>query len=264
VNAQQIQTWIQQLSSGKKEVRDQARDSLIRSGDAAIPALAKLLETSTEFTPCWEAVNIMGYIADAKAAPHLIEQALKSPNDHVRWRSIWALGSMPQEAIIPPLIKALDSKDERIRWNAAVALSNFDRREAVPILKEGLKSDSLWTQWEAINALGRVYDQDTVPALTALLDCSTCTSGENQQEVILSLGHIADPKAVPALIKALSDPRPGIRWRAALALRNIKDATAIPALEKRLEKEEDELVRSSLQEAIAGLKAASSRSQLQP
>ncbi|MEW6381742.1 MAG: HEAT repeat domain-containing protein [bacterium] len=250
-----IQTWIQQLSSGNKAARDQARDSLIQAGSAAIPALARILETTTDFTPCWEAVNIMGYIADAKAAPYLVEQSLKATNSHVRWRSIWALASMPEEDILPPLLKALEDPDERIKWNAAVALSNFDRKEAVPILKEGLKNSSSWTQWEAINALGRVYDQETVPALLALLDCSTCTPQSNQQEAILSLGQMNDLRAIPALVKALEDSRSGIRLRAALALGNINDAAAIPALEKCLKKEQDEMVISSVKEAIERLKA---------
>ena len=246
-----IQTWIQQLSSEDKAIRDQARESLVKAGPAAIPALARTLETTTDFTPCWEAVNIMGYIGDAKAAPYLVEQSLKSASCHVRWRSIWALSAMPQETILPPLLKALDDQDESIRWNAAVALSTFDRTEAIPILKQGLSSHSAWTQWEAINALGRVHDQETVPALASLLGCSSCVSKDNQQEAIISLGKIGDSRATPALIKALSDTRPGIRWRAAMSLGMIKDAAARPSLEKCLETEHDELVISSVKEAIA-------------
>ncbi|MEW5801014.1 MAG: HEAT repeat domain-containing protein [bacterium] len=246
----EIQSWVQLLRNENKAVRDQARESLIKAGSAAIPALADLLKSTSDFIPCWEAVNIMGCIADAKASPYLVEQSLRSTDHHVRWRSIWALGTMPQEMILPPLIDALKGQDERIRWNAAVALSSFYRPEAIPVLKHGLTNHSSWIQWEAINALGRVYDQETVPALVSLLGCSICTNKNNQQEAILSLAKIGDSRATPALINALTDGIPGIRWRAAMALGNIKDASALPALKKCLETEHDELVINSVKKAI--------------
>jgi HEAT repeat protein len=246
---QQIQTLIQKLK-GEKYIRDQAREAIIKIGSPAIPSLAEVLKNNDDFTLSWEAVNIMGYIGDKEAAPILIEQVLNADNNHVRWRSIWALTQIKDERIVVELLKALKDEKERIRWNAAVALSNMDCKEAVPVLRRGLKSHSDWIRWEAVNALGRVHDEDIVMELIPLLKDP---DKRIKQETILSLGRIGDKRATTPLLEMLVDTSPDIRWRAAMALGMIGDEKAIKGLEKQLKTEKDVYVKESIEEALQNI-----------
>lgn len=242
----ELQNLIRDLK-GNKSTRDQAREAIINIGKPAIPLLTEVLRRDSDFTLSWEAVNIMGYMGDKEAAPILIDQVLKAENNHVRWRSIWALSQIEDEKKVPHLLKAMEEGDERIRWNAAVALSNMDCKDAVPVLEEGLKSHSDWIQWEAVNALGRVHDENTVTELIPLL---TGSNKRLRQEIILSLGKIRDKRATDALIEMLADNSPDLRWRAAMAIGMIGDKKAVPILEKHLKEEEDIHVREYIKRTL--------------
>lgn len=245
----EIHKLIQDLKEDK-QIRDQAREAIIKVGRPAIPFLTEMLKNNDDFSLCWEAVNIMGYIGDKEATPILLGQAIKADNNHVRWRSIWALSQIKDEKIVQELLKALEDEKERFRWNAAVALSNMDCKEATPVLREGLKSHSDWIRWEAVNALGRIYDEETVMELIPLLKDP---DKRVKQETILSLGNIGDKKATEALLEMLVDNDSDIRWRAAMALGMIGDKNAFKILEKQLKIENDTNVKKNIEEALQNI-----------
>jgi epoxyqueuosine reductase len=66
------------------------------------------------------------------------------------------------------------------------------------------------------------------------------------------LGNGGDRTAVPFLVKALWDPEPLIREACAWALGRLRGRAAEAALRERLEIEELDLVRTELEQALAG------------
>lgn len=236
--------------TGSREAARTARERLIEIGSEAVPALLETLD-SPDFSTRWGGVNVLGYIQDRRALMPLVQLVLHDPNNHVRWRSIWATNRMHDATSAAELHRGLADDSEKVRWNAAIALSMLGDPDSLPVLVAGLKSTSPWQKWEAINALGRVHDEHTVAALTPLLADPDLRV---RQETALSLGRIAGEGAVAALIEALSDAHPGVRWRAGMALAQIGDPRAIAPMEQALTKETDRFAKDELAKTLKRLK----------
>jgi HEAT repeat protein len=226
-----------------------ASDKLIALGGKAVPCLIQLCSDASDDMR-WHAVDLLGAIGDPRALEPLVKCVLEDQNVHVRWRSIWAIGSMDTAAVSEKLLAALKSEDSRIQWNAAVALATMGRGEAVPVLTRGLSDPSEWKQWEAVNGLGSVHDDQTVPALTQKLKSDHPSVAH---EAAMSLGRLQDHAAVPALREVLSSPDTDLRWRAAMALERIGGADALKALKQQRGREKDSMVRKQLQQSIREL-----------
>jgi HEAT repeat protein len=239
------------LASRNDEERKGARSRVEGMGRAMLPWLMQASRAANENLR-WEAVDLLGAIADPAAAPALLDRVLHDDDVHVRWRSIWAVTSADDGKTASALVKALKAKDARVRWNAAVALSVFARAEAIPILLSGLKSADPFQRWEAANGLGGYRANGVVKALTSSL---TDPSTDVRREAALALGRSADPQAAGVLIGALEgDEDPQVRWRAALALTRLGPPGPLPQLRRLLKKERDGEVRRQIQETIAALR----------
>lgn len=248
VNRDEVRRLIRGFS-GSRAAQREARERLVAIGSPALPDLIDALQ-SDQFGVRWGAVNVLGYIKDKASQPHLLQRVLRDPNNHVRWRAIWALNQVRDVTVVSELDAALQSDNPTTQWNAAVALSVMEGSEAVPVLHRGLHDKSSWTRWEAINALGRVHDEQTVAALSPLLKDQ---DDKIRQETVLSLGKIGTEEAAAILIHALSDQSPGVRWRAAMALAQTRYSAARSALEVALSEETDPNVKKQIERALRKL-----------
>ena len=205
----------------------------------------------------WDMIYVLQHFiahnpeAMAVAIPALISRATQDTNSHPRWFSIAALSMYPEEIktkeIIPHLLRIFrENRDHTVILNTSVVLANFGRPEAIPVLHEALDSTDPFRRWEAIFCLRIVHNEETVALLSRIVVDLKRTKAE-RQEAANTLGAIADPRAIPALLKALKDPEPGVRWRAAVALLDIGDAKVIPAIREALAVEKDPTAIKQLQ-----------------
>jgi HEAT repeat protein len=118
-------------------------------------------------------------------------------------------------------------------------------------LVDALGSSDPDIQYEAVEALGEIRDPATVEALAALF------SGEGYSgvrwKVAEALSKIGEP-AVSSLIAALSHADDDVRWKAAIALGEIKDARAVDPL-VRLLSDPDRFVKSRAALALGSIGA---------
>jgi HEAT repeat protein len=177
---------VEQLASPSADERKEAREGLLTLGVAAVPPLVLATE-SDDATLRWEAVNLLGMIADPRGIDAVLRVAMTDSDVHARWRANWAITNLDDGTVVPRLIAGLDDEDPTVAWNCAVTLSLFGVTEAVPLLHEGLKADG-WRQWEAVNALGRVWNDETAPKLIVVLQEGP---EDVRKEAALSLGRIS-------------------------------------------------------------------------
>lgn len=237
---------------GSRDAAKAARDRLVQIGPPAVPTLVAALQ-APDFSTRWGAANVLGYLQDKRALMPLVERVLHDPNNHVRWRSIWAINQMHGEVSSAALRGGLTDPDSTVRWNAAVALSTLQDPACMPVLVEGLHSGSSWVRWEAVNALGRVHDEKTAQVLLPLLaDPDT----RIRQETALSLGSLGGETVVAGLIGALADREPGVRWRAAAALARTGAVRAVAPLTEAVANERDSFARREMEKALDRLRNA--------
>jgi len=237
------------LGSSWAGEQSEAREGLLTLGEAAVPPLILATEAEDSILR-WEAVNLLGTLADLRATDAVLGVATTDPDVHARWRANWAITNLDDGTVVPRLIAKLDEQDSTIAWNAAVTLSLFGRPEAVRLLHQGLEGDG-WQQWEAVNALGRVWNDETATKLIRVLQEG---SEDVRKEAALSLGHIGGGISLDALVTALqSDPSPEVRWRAAMMIGHIGDETTVPLLRDALTAEMHPFVIEHIEEAIEAL-----------
>ncbi len=104
-----IQSLILALSSRDDTVRVHSRESLVRTGNRAVPQLIEALEHPQHWIR-WEAAKALGEIGDPKAAPALIE-ALEDEEFDVRWLAAIGLIGMNIKGL-KPLLQALIKKGD--------------------------------------------------------------------------------------------------------------------------------------------------------
>ena len=120
----------------------------------------------------WDAVNELGLREDPAGIPALADRALHDDNSHPRWRSLWAISAIDQQATeaIPEFISALEDTDPVVVRNAAIALAFFQHEEARPELLKGLEDPDSFRRWEAVFSLSKVSSGEVIAALLPRLD----------------------------------------------------------------------------------------------
>ncbi len=130
-------------------------------------------------------------------------QLLKHESDHVRLRTLTALGiRFKDERLVESLINLLDDDHPRVAIAAIHRLGKLGDRRAVPPLIELLGHPAQLFVTSAARALGEIGDAHAVEPLLKLLDSPDPLI---KSVVVHELGEIGDPRAVKDLEKALLD-----------------------------------------------------------
>jgi HEAT repeat protein len=169
-----------------------------------------------------------------------------------------ALGSMKNDAVLPPLRELLLDVNPDLRTTAVRALSNFDKARSW--ILECLHDPDIGVVETAIHSLEEFSGPDIVAGLCMALQHQ---SAGVRRAAVWALRKVGDATATPALVGSLHDEDETVRWTAADALRNFGDASAIPALLTVIHDDSrdvrshslDALIRIGGATAVAGLLA---------
>ena len=216
------------------EDKNKIRQKLFELGSKAVPALSKSTMSESSVIR-WEAVNLLGQIADPQGQKPVINVVLNDDDVHARWRAIWASSRFDRNSTVKQLLTALRSKNKSRKWNAATALSLFAHQKSLPVLIEGLKSKDEWKIWEALNCLKSLSPTGHVNKIGKFLDKKY--SRQLRQEAVLTLGNIPSKKSQNLLDKAIKDSEPEVRWRASMSLLKFTNDKALASISKAIKNE---------------------------
>jgi HEAT repeat protein len=235
------------ISAQGHEARARLRRAIEREGDAHLDELVGGLEADDPVTR-WEAVNLLGAIASPRACDAVVKFALGEREFHARWRAFWAASRQDRDRVVRLLLKALTSGSAMSRRHAALMLSMMQRDEGRDVLIAGLSGPDEMTQWESLSAIRALGLAGCERQVARCLDPSRARA--LRQEAAMALGSIGTALAARLLLRALGDPDPQVRWRAAAGLARARRITAMPALRRALARERDAAVRREVQSAI--------------
>jgi len=205
------------------------------------------------------------------ASPALID-ALKDPDNTVRYRSVMALGilwtsvqpgpEMKKDAV--PALAALlkdDYKNNRLRAAFTLARLGPDAKAAIPALTDAANNRSEGVQFmfrEVLDEIGRATVAD-IPQLVAQLRDNNAEVRAQAIQRLESLKTEAKP-AIGPLLQALKDQNTRVRFLSVLALNNLietqSDVEAFITPFIALLKDRDKYIRSH---AASGLGKMGSR-----
>jgi HEAT repeat protein len=135
-----------------------------------------------------------------ESIPALI-QALESPNVHIRWEAVRALGEIRNSKAAAALVNMLMDEDIGVRWSAMESLSRMGRDCLHPLLESFIKNfDSLWLR-EGVHHILRVLkdrnklndrenilfeelDKQTIPGIESSWTSQQAWAAEKALEVL--------------------------------------------------------------------------------
>jgi hypothetical protein len=160
--AQNLQFLLTNLTSGDDEIAEKAVESIAALGEAALPALFDLLDSSNPDSRWW-ALRTLARISHPEIPPK-IWGCLDDPDPAIQQCAALGLSQQPCIDAIPDLIKALNHKDRllsRLAGDALVAIGG----QAVPLLIDSLENGTPVAQVEAARSLALIGDTRAIPAL---------------------------------------------------------------------------------------------------
>jgi HEAT repeat protein len=158
------------------------------------------------------------------------------------------------EELITDLIVKLDGEDPHTRFRAVTNLYGIGPRakRALASLIERLNDPHLPTRQFAATALAKIDPASDLVVSALVANLKEDQPSNVRQEIVRALGSSRTKKATEALANALFDDDPLVRRYSVISLkvlgRDAKDAA--PALQKLMETETDEEIRSQATVAI--------------
>ncbi len=141
---------------------------------------------------------------------------LARPESEVRRRAALALGRIQDRAATRPLLAALEDGEPHVVREAAIALGQIGDPEAREGLEQVSRGGDAEARALAAEALGRIG------AAASLKPCLADPDARVRGEAALGLWRSKAVDPGSALVSLLSDSEPGVRWRAAYALMQLK------------------------------------------
>ena len=188
--------------------------------------------------------------------------ALKNPDPEVRDLAAQKLAEDKATEAIPVIMQALAS--EKVPWtrmNIAFALAVMGESVGFETLDDNCNNDDMN---EGIRARSAEYllrfNRDSTTCLSGVLD--VLKDGSNGDKMVAAellpryrnLSKENSEKVFTGLVDALHAPNPAVRMAAGRALADFGDTRGIEELGYMIEGEQDELVRSRLQEDLGILR----------
>ena len=168
-----IKSHIEQLHQGNPQQRQQAVESLVKTGKPAVPALIAALQHQKAEVRAYAAKALSQMGSDAAPAIPALSRALEDKDKSVRVEAAQAFNTIGKQAIVPYLVANLRSDNPSVRYSSVHALTRLGKyaQSAVPTLIKTLRDKETWVRLTAASALGGigVNALSSLPALQASL-----------------------------------------------------------------------------------------------
>jgi len=161
-----LQDLLRDLTSGNETRAEQAVPALIELGEAALPALRDLTQSS-EVDHRWWSLRVLAQSPEAQA--EWLIPFLSDPAREVRQCAALGLAIKPDESAVEPLVQALRDEDSMVSSLAVNALVKVGG-VAVPALIEVVKNAPQSARIHALRALAEIRDHRAIPVMMKVME----------------------------------------------------------------------------------------------
>ncbi|MFH1283960.1 MAG: HEAT repeat domain-containing protein [bacterium] len=186
-----------------------------------------------------------------KAAVKELKNLLKDKDPQIRSASAKALNKIDPKETLKDIIAALKrEKDRNPKVEFIRIIGESKDHINSSIISDYLKDEDPIVRTDAVAALGKIEDPETYNDIVNMLD----DKSEGVRVVASGvIGNLKIESASDKLIELLDDKNNEVRYFAADALSKVAKIEHVKAVKKRLKVEEDEKVKSVLEDIIKQL-----------
>ena len=193
------------------------------------------------------AVEALGEIGGDEAARHII-LALNDEERDVRVAAVESLCNVNDESAFKPLLSLLQDEDIWVKSAAIKGVARLGKREAAPYLVDMLQDEVGLVTIASLEALGNLSMPECAPAMIKAMKNSDYEVVKVAAE---NLAFWNDKRYIDELVSLLDHQSWEVRVSVIKLLVQKLDGKAFTFLRDRLDAEEDELVKSAIEEALS-------------
>jgi len=162
----QLQSLLDDLTSGDEDRAERAVSQLIELGEDAIPSLLELTRSINVDIRWWALRTLAG--SPLCQTEWLVPFLSNDPAPEVRQCAALGLAGKPDESAIQPLVQALNDEDNMVGSLAMNALVKIGK-DAVPSLIEIATNEKQSARIHAIRALAEIKDHRAIPIMMKVM-----------------------------------------------------------------------------------------------
>ncbi len=234
-------------------IRALARDKSLESAQLVASAYHKVEDPHVQAS-CLAVLGGMGPVA-LNAAEAVLQSGLSHPDDRVRANAVEATSSLVEDGYrLATMLGPLSTDpNNRVMTNVAVGLAKTDLPAGLEILQRLCGTDDKWFQTSAAWAAGVIATPESFAVLTNLAQSQESSI---LMMVVRSLESFPSQEGIPLLTRLACHADPFVRARSAEALGKLGGESICQFLTDRLAKEEDEVTRAALVNALSLTRAS--------
>ncbi len=226
---------------------------------AAEDAAVELLQADADLAP-QAIVQLVRYLGSVVSDPSedamdQLKELARHPDEHVRARSIAALGDAEVSGAVDLLLEAIDAESTEVRLSAVQSLGSLgDERAVEPLVEVAANTlEVSVVRHEAVKSLGAIGDQRAAEALQPLVDDEDAALRANAAAALAKL----EGEDVSELLAAtLRDRDPAVREVALSAIADAEIHELVDAVAYRARRDTEEHVRTAALEVLGSMGSA--------
>jgi HEAT repeat protein len=208
------------------KVRREAMDVLKRWGNRGRAAVFRGMEDPEISWLCESIFVELG----SEALPFLTEM-LENPDQAVRARAAYLLGTLGNSLSVGPLFAKLKDPDRDVRINVIQALCTLGDERSLEGILDLFETEDVGLSDFVLQAAEKFGPKAASPLRTAL----RVGNPRIRSGAALALGRLRLPGTLPDIVAALDDPSPSVRRSAVKGLDSYHDMSAADGLFRALE-----------------------------
>lgn len=230
--SENIERMVAGLGDPRGLMRLTFAESLGMVGQAAVPALCRVLQQSDNVTVRRAAAKTLTLIEDPKALPVLVHALLNDPDPVVQGSAVGAMAAVGAEAVAVLMEVFVNPQSTAMQLGLASWGLAFVGARAPEALRNAAKADDPGIRAAAVAALGdQIQSLEDHEARNLVVNALRDPATDVRAEAATLLGKLNDPGwAYPMLIPILRDQESQVRKNAALSLMKLQATEALPSL----------------------------------
>jgi len=158
---------VKYISSDNINTRNLAGEILLKIGSSSTKAMLDKLKSSNDDDIKF-LIDILGLIADEKAAPSILDVLLTNKNENVILACIEALGNLKYQEALEPIISLYET-NELYKATIIEAIGKIGSSKALNFITSNFQSEDDLTKFSMIESLGMIGNEETLFFLISLL-----------------------------------------------------------------------------------------------
>ncbi|HIN85218.1 MAG TPA: HEAT repeat domain-containing protein, partial [Myxococcales bacterium] len=224
--------WLRKLLKARDpDIAIRAAEVLAHHGDRSVVKVLLPALASKNNAKIIRALSALVHVPGRDIVPHLrpfLDKYNRDVHHEIIEKTLDILFQVKDSKLLS-ILRELRTRDSiKIQAHAVYYLGLLEKGRGLPSLHEDMFHGDPNVRLAAIKAVGSIANAESIPHLKRALDNNH--SGDIKEQIVKALANIHDKEIIPIVNFLITDPHPGVRKWAIVALTNVDHRDAVSSL----------------------------------